>query len=546
MTKKIGFIGNCQLGTLSALYKRLLGDNAETEVFYIPSYQGADDSQKALIASADIVVRQILDFDQKIGELQTEAVSYLFPHVSGAFLWPYGGQAHPQNKSFPYFDANGPYPSEMGDSFLNRLIADNIDPDTAVARYMETDVAAVKRLDRLREIVLDKQRARDKVGGYGFADYIDAHFRSESLFRSPSHPEIPLTMMMAAELFEKLGMDRAVVIQAAEAPPIGLFPISATPIHPSVVAKFNLAYIGEDHRYRYFDEGSFTFAEYAGRYMRFEWSPKLAEGLHWFRSGELDKALEALELGVVEAPYSAIGRFVLSDLLVKKNRLAEGVQRAREAAQLEPSNKHFQQRFDYFNSLRSRSAQGDGARIARPASPTQASVTRAAAAETSGMAAMSAPAAPDEDEVLDAELEIVFGRDGNATAFQGEGWSAPEPNYTWTIAQRATLRVPRTSVPGGLALSFSATPYAPKQRPYQRFAVMVNDVRLAELFLESPTTLSLWIPEDVVAKIGDALTIAFQIPDAAKPADFDPAATDTRNLGMAFTRMAIKAIGRNP
>ncbi len=543
MTKKIGFIGNCQLGTLSTLYRRQLSEDSDTEVFYLPNYKEADDSQKRLVASADIVVRQILDFDQKIGAIETEAVEHLFPRISGAFLWPISGRAHPLNATFPYFDQGGPYPAEMGDLFLNKMIADKVAPETAVSTYLNSDLPAFKTLDRLKEMTLDKQRARDRACGYDFASIIDADFRNKSLFRTPGHPEVPLTMIMAAQLFERLEVDSTAIAKMVADPPGGLFPMSAAPIHPRVVDAFGLSFIQPGQRYRYFDEGSFTFEEYADRYMRFEWSPKLAEGLHWFRNGELDKALEALELGVVEAPRSAVGRFVLSDLLVKRSRIAEGLQRAREAVRLEPDNKHFQQRLEYFTALRSRLLEGQRTDMAPTANPAQtpvseAAVALAAVAELSKPDVVGTPVAP-EKAVSATELEILFGREGNAHAFQSEGWSNPETIHTWTTAQRASLRVPRISVHGALVLSFSATPYAPNQRPYQRVSVIVNDVRIAELFLEKPTSLSLWVPQDVVAKTGDALTIAFQIPDAAKPADFNPAATDTRQLGLAFTRMTI-------
>src|SRR6185312_406205 len=118
MAKRVGFIGNCQVGTLSNLYRRLLGDESETDVFYVPSYQEANAEQKQQLASADVLVRQMLDSDQRIGAVETKAEVHIFPHVTGAFLWPYTGTAHPKNATFPYFDQNGPYPPELGDSFL--------------------------------------------------------------------------------------------------------------------------------------------------------------------------------------------------------------------------------------------------------------------------------------------------------------------------------------------------------------------------------------------------------------------------------------------
>ena len=125
------------------------------------------------------------------------------PHVAGAFLWPYTGQSHPKNAAAPFLDEAGPYPAELGDSFLNRMIVAGVPAEQAVQTYLSTDVATVRRVDRLQELVLDKQRDRDLACGYGFADLISARFRQERLFRSPNHPEVRLTMMLAGEVFAR-------------------------------------------------------------------------------------------------------------------------------------------------------------------------------------------------------------------------------------------------------------------------------------------------------------------------------------------------------
>jgi len=503
MAKSIGFIGNCQIATMSGLYRRLLDENSRIDVFYIPSYKEADEAQQRQIASADIIVQQMLDFEQKIGALKTDAKTILFPHVSGAFLWPYAGSAHPKNGAFPFFDQNGPYSAEMGDSFLNRMIMDQVAPEEAVTRYMDTDVATVKRVERLKEIVLDKQRARDRACGYDFADWIEANFQTRPLFRSPSHLEIPLTMHLAGRLFEKLEMDPSVVAQAAANPPGGLFPISATPIHPGVIDKFGIRYIPNSHRYRFFDEGNFTFEEYAGRYMRFEWNPKLAEGLHWFRSGDKDKALGALEVAVVSSPRSAIGRFVLSDLLAKQNRLAEAIQRAREAVELEPDNKHFQQRLDHFQHRRGQ------------------------APETT----------PKPEPVAGVTLD--FGRAGNAKNYMTEGWSNPEVNYTWTNGSRARLQIKGFRAVDNFTLKFTAAPFAPPVRPYQRITILVNDIELGKVAIEESVEIALTIPPGSIPAPVDPLILTFELPDAARPVDFDSSNSDSRLLGLAFRRLSF-------
>jgi hypothetical protein len=355
MTRSIVFLGNCQAETLAHLYQRVIGADSDSgdDVHFLPSYEVATGEQRRLIADADVLVRQVLDFAPKIGDLETRAVTHLVPHITGAFLWPYTGSPHPRNFPASMLDKSGPYAAELGDSFLNRLILENVAVDVAVERYLDAEVGKLKDLDRLQELVLRKQRDRDRICGYNFANYIEAGFRDQSLFRSPNHPEIPLTMRIASELFGRLGVHAKLLSEMVLNPPDGLFPPSETPIHPGVIEHFNLRFATKFTRFRYFDEGRFTFEEYARRYMCFEWNPSLAEGFHLMRSGLKDEAFDVLQRAIKDSPRSAIGRFILSGLLSERGRLSEAYDMANEAALLEPENVSFRKRLDFIaNELR--------------------------------------------------------------------------------------------------------------------------------------------------------------------------------------------------
>ena len=212
MTRRtIVFVGNCQLGTLSSLYNRVVAPESDDEAVWFASYEDASPEQLRVIGEADIVVRQVQDFAPKIGDFATDAAVQLVPHVTAAFLWPCTGQAHPKNQPHRYSDASGPYSAELSDLFLNRMILDGVDPDEAVARFMAADIATLRKADRLREILMQKQRSRDLMCGYRFADFIEAHVQHERLFRSPNHPEVPLTILLATEVFGRLGVDNAIL-----------------------------------------------------------------------------------------------------------------------------------------------------------------------------------------------------------------------------------------------------------------------------------------------------------------------------------------------
>jgi hypothetical protein len=340
----IVFVGNCQIAILADLYRRIVPNPNDDEIVYLPAYQAASEQQLRVVAGADILVRQVLDFVPRIGSLETTATVHLVPHVTAAFLWPCTGQPHPENQPHRYSDPSGPYDAELGDSFLNRLILEGVDPDEAVLRFMEADIATIRRADRMREIMLEKQRSRDLACGYRFADFIEEHFRHECLFRTPNHPEIPLTIQLATEVFGRIGVDSHVIAAMQANPPDHLFPATQAPIHPSVIAHFGLSYVDAQTGYLFHDEGRYTCAEYAGRYMRYEWNPLLGEGYEQARNGHHEAAIETLRRAVRASPRSSRGKAVLSDLLAARGLLNEALTLAQDVVELEPGNAHYRGR----------------------------------------------------------------------------------------------------------------------------------------------------------------------------------------------------------
>ena len=84
-----------------------------------------------------------------------------------------------------------------------------------------------------------------------------------------------------------------------------MLPATETPIHPAIAHHFGLTYAPPDRQYRFFDEGGFTFVEYVGRYMRYEWNAPLAEGLSLLRQNQIELAVAQLEKALPTAPRSA-------------------------------------------------------------------------------------------------------------------------------------------------------------------------------------------------------------------------------------------------
>jgi hypothetical protein len=337
------FVGNCQMGALSSLYRRLLSEDNDREVIYIPSYNDATGDARRAVANATALVRQVLDFDPRIGNLPTRGTVWLVPHASAAFLWPFAGSPHPLNRPEPTIDQSGPYNAELGDSFLNRMIAAGTPPARAVAEYQAADVLTVRRAERMMELHLQKQRDRDKMCDIQVADRIEAQFRSVRVFRSPNHPEPAMAAWIAGELFTRMGENTGAITRLLAMPP-DVLPATETPIHPAVVDHFGLNYASPARRYRFFHEGGFTFAEYADRYMRYEWNPLLAEGLDLLRKKETHLAVTKLEMALRTAQRSAIARMALAEALEHLGRVAEAIEYASQAVDIEPENGGFFER----------------------------------------------------------------------------------------------------------------------------------------------------------------------------------------------------------
>ncbi|GAN77998.1 WcbI family polysaccharide biosynthesis putative acetyltransferase [Acidisphaera rubrifaciens] len=351
MPRLIAFFGNCQSGSLCTLYERCVVPITGDRVAYIASYSDLDSSGADTVASADILVNQVLDFAPDPRQVSASTRVVLVPHVAAPFLWPCSGTPHPSNSPAPYLDPSGPYDAELGDSFLNKLIAQNVPPELAVFEYLAADIPRLRQVDRMREIALDRQRMRDQAcGGYGVADLIDSRIASEKLFCTVNHPERMLALRLAAEVFERIGVPGE-CLDAVEAYTDRLFPPNEAPIHPAVARHFGLSYADANTRYRFFDEGRFTFTEYAHRYMNYAWNPDLPFGMHLAREGQHEQAIEVLQRAVEASPGSAAGRAVLADLLADRGEIAEAAKLAKRAAELEPTDAHINARAAHIHKL---------------------------------------------------------------------------------------------------------------------------------------------------------------------------------------------------
>lgn len=335
--RHIVLIGNCQVQAMAGLYKRFVARRSGDVVEHVPSYQDLTEENRAAIERADLVVEQLFDLKQ---QADTDAVStttprLFIPMVTAAFLWPFAGSPHPKNAGTPYL-AGGPYGGEAADSYLNRLILSDTDPEQAVETYVNLDVNSRLNLDRLFEIVMDRQRSRDDAAGYRIADIMQQHFRSEQIFLSPYHPNVRIATALASQLFEQLGAEPDEIDRMRHCTRVTPFPKGELPFHPGVCRHFGLDFVTPDRRYRFMNEGMFTFREYALRYMRYEWNDALAEGMYLSQNGDIAAANERLTAAVQRSPLSAEAHNALGHVLNQQGARDQAIAAVRRAIELEP------------------------------------------------------------------------------------------------------------------------------------------------------------------------------------------------------------------
>lgn len=209
------------------------------------------------------------------------------PELQLDFLWPFGGQPHIANVLDEIY-ADGPFPAELGDAWLNRALEGPSRPEAVEEAYLALDVARVVDLDRMRDLNLARQADRDALYGVDFAPRIAAGFRSPSFFLSPRTPGPQLFAALAQVAFARLGVPYS---GAAE----GVPPVRELPIHPRVAEHFGLDWA----RGRVWIENwgaPVDFPEYVRRYLAFAEGPELEHGLSLLGSLRAGEAAAKLEI----------------------------------------------------------------------------------------------------------------------------------------------------------------------------------------------------------------------------------------------------------
>jgi tetratricopeptide (TPR) repeat protein len=287
-------------------------------------------------------VGQVIDSRHPVDIQQLPAEKViLFPNVSGAFLWPFSGQPHIRNEPLPWFHA-GPYPSDLGDRYLDRHILQGTAPEMALEEYCTTDIARKRNIDRLFTIMMEQLHARDMKCGTSCRNIIADNLRIEAVFQSPAQFELRLFRHLAETIYPQLGVSRTMVEAMNSNLTRSPFPPLYAPIHPSIARHFGLTYAGETRTYLYFTGEMLTFREAAGRYLNYDFNESLLHGitLSWTAHDASTRAQsrKLIEEGLQRSTGSAYAFDGLARLSASEGNRKDEVEFLRKAHNFNPSD----------------------------------------------------------------------------------------------------------------------------------------------------------------------------------------------------------------
>jgi tetratricopeptide (TPR) repeat protein len=337
-TRDILFYGNVISEALAAAYRQHLAPLRRERVRFLPALPKATmiSTASEFLSRTDALVVEVCDWDAE--RFQTPARSgpsvLTFPTCDGRFLWPFSDAPHPKNGATSYLP-DGPYPEQLGDSFLNNLIRQGVGPEAAHELYLELDIARAGRLEELYEGFITRQKRRDEVAGFGVTELITSSLRSQSVFVTPGQPDLRVFGAIARHVYVGLGHHADRVDQALAALRYAPFALNALPLHPGVIEHFEIKWANADTRYPHLCEGRFTFAEYVRRYVSYDWNRELAEGIH-LCDADPKRALALLEFGLSRSTMAVLGFVGQARLLRGKSLLSEARQAIDKALHVDP------------------------------------------------------------------------------------------------------------------------------------------------------------------------------------------------------------------
>jgi len=309
MTKRVVFAGGVQVKALAKAYRLDVALDYDEDVYFIGAESIAREAAQKVVAAADILVTDLTANGPTVADelIRVGTLRISVPVVTADFIWPYAAGAHPRN-AYATGLPDGPYPAGFGCSYLDRLAAEGVEEDEAIARYLALDVAQDARLDDTFAATMAGLRKLDAQTGFDIADYIAENLRSKWLFATRDRPNLSLFKHIGLRLYGQMGIAVSRVVQLSDT----FFPPGAMPVHPAVLAHFGMQAPASDYLYPVLDEGFFSFEQYCRRYWNYDFNRLLHSAIAKAESNP-SEAIPELRLALERSPESRAGLRALKD-----------------------------------------------------------------------------------------------------------------------------------------------------------------------------------------------------------------------------------------
>jgi hypothetical protein len=142
-------------------------------------------------------------------------------------------------------------------------------------------------------------------------------------------------------------------------------------------------------------------------------------------------------------------------------------------------------------------------------------------------------------DVIGQRIEFKSG--SNSERYRVSGWSAAEPNFTWSEGTSAKVALPIGANAGALTLKLTtAALIKGPELPFQPVEVYANGKKIADWQVGDVAEFSATIPADMTTDTR-ALTIEFRTPKAVSPKSLG-LNSDTRALGICVHSLELVKI----
>jgi hypothetical protein len=140
-------------------------------------------------------------------------------------------------------------------------------------------------------------------------------------------------------------------------------------------------------------------------------------------------------------------------------------------------------------------------------------------------------------------MRLKTAQGGKGVACLHEGWSDPEPDFTWAIGPTSTLRLPVAKLKRTCILRLRCWPFKhPGTLDSQRVIITAAGQELAQYRLTVGRSLVTVLPRALVAGV-KSLDIVLHHPDNARPKDFAGATSgDDRLLAVAYQDIELEEL----